>query len=132
MNKRSLRAVALIWAAVMIAVISSTATLLISGRAAQRQNVDNRWVTQEEYDTIQRYSRLEQVRNTLQSEYYQELDDEALLTGAVRGMAGSIGDPYTFYYTPEELKRANENNAGIYHGIGILLQRPARKDAEQI
>ena len=125
MSKRSLRTVALIWAAVMIAVISSTATLLISGRVTQRQNADNRWVTQEEYDTIQRYSRLEQVRNTLQSEYYQELDDEALMTGAVRGMASSIGDPYTFYYTPEELKRSNENNAGLYHGIGILVQNTA-------
>ena len=122
MKNSSLRTFALIWAALMIAVVSSTATLLISGRAGQQPARQERWVTQEEYDTIQRYSRLEEVRQTLMSDYYQELDDDALMLGAIRGMTGSVGDRYTFYYTPEELTRANENNAGLYRGIGVLLQ----------
>ncbi|MBR1820495.1 MAG: S41 family peptidase [Clostridia bacterium] len=122
MKNSSLRTVALIWAAVMIAVVSSTATLLVSGRAAQQNSANARWVSEAEYETIQRYSRLEQVRETLMDDYYQELDEEALITGAIRGMTSSIGDPYTFYYTPEELTRSNENNAGLYRGIGVLLQ----------
>ena len=122
MKNNSLRVVALIWAAVMIAVISSTATLLISGRTTQQTPQESRWVSEEEYATIQRYSRLDEVRNTLLNSYYEDLNEDELLLGAIRGMTGSIGDPYTFYYTPEELKRANENNAGLYHGIGVLLQ----------
>lgn len=123
MKKTSLRTVALIWAALMIAVASSTATLLISGRANQQPaEIESRWVTQEEYDTIQRYSRLDAVRKTLLSDYYQELDEDALLLGAIRGMTGAVEDRYTFYYTPEELTRANENNAGLFRGIGVLLQ----------
>ena len=121
MKKRSLRILALVWAALMIAVLSSTITLLISGRSG-RQASDARWVSQDEYDTIERYRRLDKVRSTLMTDYYQELDEDALLLGAIRGMTGSIGDPYTFYYTPEELTRSNENNAGLYRGIGILLQ----------
>ncbi len=122
MKNNSLRVVALIWAAVMIAVISSTATLLISGRTAQQATQESRWVSEEEYAAIQRYGRLDEVRNTLLNDYYEELDEDELLLGAIRGMTSSIGDPYTFYYTPEELKRAEENNAGLYHGIGVLLQ----------
>lgn len=122
MNKNTLRTVALIWAAVMIAVISSTATLLISGRNAQPLPENSRWVSQEQYDTIQRYSRLDEVRSTLLDNYYQDLDENDLLLGAIRGMTASVRDPYTFYYTPEELKRANDNNEGVYHGIGVLLQ----------
>ena len=123
MKNSSLRTFALVWAALMIAVVSSTATLLISGRTGQQPAArQERWVTQEEYDTIQRYSRLEEVRQTLLSDYYRELDDDALMLGAIRGMTGSVGDRYTFYYTPEELTRANENNAGLYRGIGVLLQ----------
>lgn len=122
MKNNTLRVVALIWAAVMIAVISSTATLLISGRTAQQTTQETRWVSEEEYATIQRYSRLDEVRNTLLNNYYEDLDEDVLLLGAIRGMTGSIGDPYTFYYTPEELTRANENNAGLYRGIGVLLQ----------
>ena len=130
MKNNTLRVVALIWAAVMIAVISSTATLLISGRTPQQNLQDSRWVSQEEYATIQRYKRLEEVRNTLRTSYYEELSDDELVLGAIRGMAGSIGDPYTFYYTPEELERANENNAGLYHGIGVLLQNTTRGEIE--
>lgn len=128
MKNSSLRTVALIWAAVMIAVVSSTATLLVSGRAAQQMPADARWVSEAEYETIERYSRLEQVRQDLLTGYYQELDDDALMLGAIRGMAGSIGDPYTFYYTPEELTRSNENNAGLYQGIGVLLQNSEAGD----
>lgn len=122
MKKSSLRTIALVWAAVMIAVVSSTLTLLFSGRANQAQAADPRWVSQEQYDRIQRYSRLDEIRASLLRDYYQDLDEEALLLGAIRGMTGAVGDPYTFYYTPEELQRANENNDGAYYGIGTLLQ----------
>lgn len=125
MKKSSLRTLALVWAAVMIAVLSSTATLLIMGRNSQTQLSSLRWVTPDEYDAIQRYRRLDEVRKTLVQDYYQDLDEDALVLGAIRGMTGSIGDPYTFYYTPEELRRANENSAGVYHGIGTLLQNTA-------
>lgn len=125
MKNSNLRVIALVWAAVMIAVMSSTATLLISGRAAQSQMSDERWVSQDEYETLQRYSRLEEVRQTLLRRYYQDLDEDELVLGAIRGMTGSIGDPYTFYYTPEEMTRTNENQAGMYHGIGTLLQNSA-------
>ncbi|MBR6221637.1 MAG: S41 family peptidase [Clostridia bacterium] len=122
MKKSSLRTIALVWAAVMIAVISSTLTMLFSGRAASTQAVEPRWVTQEEYETLQRYSRLEEVRTSLLRDYYQDLDDDALVLGAIRGMARAVDDPYTFYYTPEEMQRADENNSGAYTGIGALLQ----------
>ena len=126
MNKKSLRVFTLVWAAVMIAVLSSTATLLVSGRAARPQPVeDDLRVSQEEYDIIERYRRLDQVRSSLIEGYYQDLDEDELVLGAIRGMTGSIGDPYTFYYTPEEMQRSNENQAGLYHGIGTLLQNTA-------
>ena len=125
MKKSSLRTIALVWAAVMIAVLSSTVTLLLAGRNSQLQLTNLRWVTQNEYDAVQRYRRLDEVRETLIQEYYQDLDEETLVLGAIRGMTGSIGDPYTFYYTPEELRRADENSAGKYHGIGALLQNTA-------
>lgn len=125
MKKSSLRTIAMVWAAVMIAVISSTLTMLFSGRAAQTQAAEPRWVTQEEYETLQRYSRLEEVRTSLLKNYYKDLDDDTLVLGAIRGMAKAAGDPYTFYYTPEEMKRADENNSGAYTGIGALLQNTA-------
>ena len=132
MKNSSLRVIALVWAAVMIAVLSSTATLLISGHANPSRDDDTHWVSQEEYDSVQRYRRLDEVRSILLNKYYKELDEEALLLGAIRGMTGSVGDPYTFYFTPEELKRNNEDNAGNYKGVGILLQNDEQGQIEVI
>ena len=130
MKNGNLRRLALIWGALMIAVISSTTTLLVSGRVGRGEGESRRWVTQAEYDTIQRYSRLDEVRQTLLKDYYKELDEDALVLGAIRGMTGSVEDPYTFYYTPEELKRENEDTAGVYFGIGTLLQNTAEGEIE--
>lgn len=132
MKNSTLRVLGLVWAMLMIAVLSSTVTLFLAGRASQPGNGDAVTVSRDEYDTIERYRRLDQVRQTLMERYYQELDEDALILGAVRGMTGAIGDPYTFYYTPEELQRSNENMAGKYQGIGTLLQNNADGSIEII
>ena len=119
MNKRSMRILTLIWAALMVAILSSSLTLLIAGKTAAS---DRHWVTQQEYERVERYSRLDEVRETLMDDFYQELEEDDLVLGAIRGMTGAVGDPYTFYYTPEELTRSNESSDGLYHGIGVLIQ----------
>lgn len=121
MKKRNFGVFELVWALVMVAVISSTLTLLLVGHFSDSSAVH--WVSGEEYKIIQRYERLDEVRKLLMNDYYQELDEQTLLLGAIRGMTQSIQDPYTFYYTPEELANSNANAEGNYHGIGILVQR---------
>ena len=123
MKNRSTRVAALIWAAVMIAVISSTATMLLTGRSAGSGGI--RWVSKSEYELIDRYRRLDEVRDVLMNQYYQPLEEDALLLGAINGMTGSIGDVYTFYYTPEQMARENANSEGHYYGIGVLIEQNA-------
>ena len=118
MKKRATKIVGLIWAAVMIAVLASTATLLMSSKGEGQ-----RWVSEEEYARVKRYERLDEVRKTLMAEYYLPIDEEDLLLGAIDGMTGALDDVYTFYYTPEEMKRENEDTAGRYQGIGVQVER---------
>jgi len=82
----------------------------------------SRLVSEEEYEIIERYRRLEEVRETLAEEYYIPVDEETLITGAIRGMMDAVDDPYTFYYTPEEMAESNEQTEGVYHGVGMLVQ----------
>ena len=42
-----------------------------------------------------------QVKELLEQGFYQEVDTGALLEGAVAGMAESLQDPYTVYFTKE-------------------------------
>ncbi len=68
-----------------------------------------------------RYSRLDEVFDMLMSEYYQAPDEEKLIQGAIDGMLESLDDPYTFYYTPDEMKEATQNHNGLYTGVGMLV-----------
>ena len=45
-----------------------------------------------------------QVKAMLMKNYYQEVDEDKLLEGAIRGMADALNDPYTVYYTPEQMR----------------------------
>ena len=121
MKKRSMRILGLVWGLIMVAVISSTLTLLFAGKSTSQEA--SHWVSGSDYERIARYARLDEVRETLLNDYYQELDEDELLLGAIQGMMAAVGDPYTFYYTPEEMARSNENSEGLYHGVGILVQR---------
>ena len=69
----------------------------------------------------ERYGRLDEVYNLLMSGYYKDIESETLIQGAIDGMLASLDDPYTFYYTPEEMAESLENQTGKYSGIGILV-----------
>lgn len=118
MAKRSMTVLALVWLIVIVAAISSTLTLTLTGGGAV---LDGTALSQADMELLERYSRLETIRQTMHSEYYQELDDTALMDGAARGMMDAAEDRYTFYYTPEEMAAATEEAEGVYNGIGVLV-----------
>lgn len=111
---------AVAWLVVIVAIGSSSLTLLLTG-----SDLANQWGTRivnaSEYDSIQRFSRLNSIYDTLMSDYYQPLDGDALVLGAIRGMMESVEDPYTFYYTPAEMTEQEEDSQGVYHGIGMVV-----------
>lgn len=119
MKRRFVVIAAAVWMMVIAAVASSAVTLALVGKENGKAAY---LVNEKDYATIQRYSRLENVRQTLLDEYYQPLDEDALMTGAIRGMMDSIGDPYTFYYTSEEMQKSSDESNGVYHGVGMVIQ----------
>ena len=70
---------------------------------------------------FKRYERLNEVYEVLMNDYYQSVDSETLIQGAIDGMLASLDDPYTFYYSPEEMAESIENQTGKYSGIGVLV-----------
>ncbi len=73
-------------------------------------------------------SPLRDLAETIESQYYyyneKELDSEALVDGAMRGMVSKLDDPYAQYFTEEEYKQLLSDNSGEYKGIGISVQAP--------
>lgn len=78
-------------------------------------------VRSEDYAMLERYAKMEVMRRALMENHYQELEDDVLMTGALKGMMAATGDEYSIYYTPEEMAAHNNSLNGVYCGMGILL-----------
>ncbi|AGC67387.1 carboxy-terminal-processing protease CtpA [Thermoclostridium stercorarium subsp. stercorarium DSM 8532] len=61
------------------------------------------------------------VKSLLLNSYYEEIDEDVLLEGAIKGMVEAVGDPYTVYYTPDMMKSFMEQQTGSYVGIGVTV-----------
>ncbi len=108
----------------IVAVSAASCSFTLSMCEAMEENGISKSqyiISGEDYEMLMRYQRLEEVRQLLEEYYYTEVDEEVLLTGAVRGMMSSLGDPYTFYYTPEEMAASVEHDEGVYEGVGMQI-----------
>lgn len=62
------------------------------------------------------------IKNILDEKYLGELDEEALMNGALKGMVAATGDIYTEYYTAKELSEFTASTLGNFVGIGVYMQ----------
>lgn len=67
------------------------------------------------------FDKLYEVRDVINSQYYQDIDQDALVEGAIKGMVNSVGDPYTVFFNEEEYKDFNDDGQGNYVGIGVIV-----------
>jgi carboxyl-terminal processing protease len=76
-------------------------------------------ITQKEKEST--YKQLEIFSNVLsylQENYVEEIDTEAVLNGAIRGLLFSL-DPHSSYLSPDDFKELQEETSGSFSGIGI-------------
>ena len=107
----------------MTAIISFTISALLfmgltymSGRYSLEFNKSS--VNKE---TIKKFN---DARNILQNSFYENIDTNNLIEGAITGMADSLKDPYTVYYNIEQMKLFKDmqkNTESDYVGIGLPI-----------
>ncbi len=71
-------------------------------------------------DTLQK---MKLIEDAIANYYYYEDDIsyEELQDGIYKGMVNSLGDPYSEYYSREELEEVMSSNMGISYGIGAYI-----------
>lgn len=62
------------------------------------------------------------LEETVERYFWQDVEDEALQNGVYRGLLDALDDPYSVYYTNEELIALQQQTEGIYYGIGAYIQ----------
>ena len=92
---------------------------------------DNRTEKEEEKDTAtdtdtaitpDMIAKMELIEEIIDTYYYQEdIERSVLEEGAYEGMVAALGDPYSEYYSEEELNELYESTYGIYYGIGAYV-----------
>ena len=78
-------------------------------------------ISRDEYERLQRYAELDEIWQIVEQYYYQEPDTQAMLDGAEMGLLYGLGDPYTYYYTPDQYAQLWADDEGEYAGIGIQI-----------
>ncbi|MBQ7926054.1 MAG: S41 family peptidase [Lachnospiraceae bacterium] len=83
-----------------------------------------------DYDLVQKLQSLEQI---IHRYYYKDdLTAEQLSDGIYKGLLDSLGDPYSEYYTPEELADLIESTEGVYYGIGAYVSLDTDRNLPKI
>ncbi|MBQ9512516.1 MAG: S41 family peptidase [Lachnospiraceae bacterium] len=94
---------------VIFIVMLSNGTLLLG---AQKSNLMDEQVAK----------KISTVDSVLHNYYYKtDIDDEAVTEGIYRGMVAALKDPYSEYYSKEELDAVMNQTQGIYYGIGAYV-----------
>lgn len=61
------------------------------------------------------------IEDVIEKYYLEDMDAETLEDGIYAGMIDSLGDPYSAYYSAEELQEMEQDVEGIYYGIGAYV-----------
>ena len=89
--------------------------------AAPSVSGDTVVISREQYERYRQFDLLLEIMDNVETYYYQDVDTDEMIQGAAAGLLDAIGDPYTFYYTPEEYAKLWEDDAGEYAGIGVQI-----------
>ena len=76
--------------------------------------------------------KLEILEDTIAEYFWQDVDEKTLEDGLYRGLLDALDDPYSVYYTSEELIALQEQTEGIYYGIGAYISQDLNTGYVQI
>lgn len=113
-------------AGILVTVVLSCAAMLIvigvtknnSFVKTARKSQDTESITDQSV-----INKMSIVENIVRKNYWQDIDEETLEQGVYRGILDSLEDPYSVYYTAEELEKLREETQGIYYGIGAYISQ---------
>lgn len=90
-------------------------------REESQENTDGESVTGEAVneDTV---AKMKVIENVIDTYFYKEdVDKDAMVDGIFKGMVESLGDPYSEYYSKEELESLYQDSFGVYYGVGAYV-----------
>ena len=73
--------------------------------------------------SLDNMKKVKTIENLINNYFYYEQDDAKREEGFYDGILSGLDDPYSVYYTPEEMKRLAEDDSGEFVGIGASVSK---------
>lgn len=104
---------------IIVALVVFIVTSIINNDHSKKYVIssDNDSTLNEKLETA-----INSITKILNEKYLGEIDENALLEGALKGMVEAAGDVYTEYYTKKELDDFTTSTLGNFVGIGVYMQ----------
>ncbi len=116
------------WILCIIFLILATNTVTFFLTATGIVTFGNRIVvTANDESTKTGIRKLAALKRAIDEDYYQEVDGNALMDGAISGMFNALGDPYSAYYSSSDFQQLMSTSIGNYAGIGLMITEDENK-----
>lgn len=102
----------------LTAVVSSDNEDLAKSRSLEEINW---YLSQMDAADLAAALKLLRVEQLVKVGYAGDVSDDVLISGAVKGMVNSIGDPYSLYMDAKMYKELSIETKGSFGGVGIVL-----------
>lgn len=126
-KKRGIKPWAYVVSMVLVALVSVGGTLLFTGSAAGNTNETSNFQAESSSvgtpSTSDEFAPIHEAFTRLKQNYFQEVEEEVLIEGAIAGMAESVDDPYTEYLDSIESTGLEEDITGSFEGIGAEVMK---------
>lgn len=113
------------WIAITIVIVLLTnmISLFVGSRFLTVTSGNSVVIDKPTYDMIMKFKKMFAVRDQLYKYYNGKIDDNTLVTGAIKGMTSSLNDPYTVFMDAKETKDFNSQIQGQqYVGLGMQVE----------
>lgn len=126
MKKESKKPTFKLWEVIVISIISSLIMSLGTGYIVYR-NINNGKQNTSNNKNLQEFVK---SYNQILDNYYDNIDEAALVDAAIKGMLNYLGDPYTTYLNESSKSYLTSSLTGTYEGIGVLITKTENDEFE--
>lgn len=79
-------------------------------------------------NTAQDVNKFIKLKNIIDKNFYQDVDDDKMMESVYKAMFSSLGDTYSQYYNEEQYQTEIEDSTGSYGGCGIVIMEDDQKN----
>ncbi|ALC81319.1 MULTISPECIES: S41 family peptidase [Bacillus] len=101
----------------LVVIITAAAASSITWLVANQQNSPAVSASDD-----QKFNKLMSTYEKISKQYYEKVDDQKLVDGAIKGMVEALGDPYSTYMDQEEASGFQQNISSSFEGIGAQVE----------